>query len=175
MINRKGILVVLAAGVVLFAACQSKKEKLNAQIVEAEKQVMETYSAESINQLVMLYQKYAMKFPKDSLAAEYLYRSADYNMKLRKGEEALANLDAIIAKYPDNELVANCYFMKGFVYEDILYDIENAINAYYDFVAKFPSHKLALDASITISYLESGKTNNEIVASFNNSTTDSEE
>jgi hypothetical protein len=45
-----------------------------------------------------------------------------------------------------------------------LYDIENANNAYYEFVAKFPSHKLALEASLAISRL--GKSPDEIMASF---------
>ena len=173
MRNRKCILGFLMAGIVLFVACQSKKEKLNAQIVEAEKQIAETYSTETISQLVALYQKYAAAFPEDSMAVEYLFRSAEFNMRLKKGEEALANLDAIISKYPDNWRVPECYFFKGFVYEDVLYDIENAKNAYYEFVAHFPSHKLALDASLAISYL--GMSPEEIVASFDNSTTDTEE
>jgi len=175
MINRKSILVVLAMGGVLLVACQSKKEKLNTQIVETEKQVSELYSTETLNQLVMLYQRYAKEFPKDSLAVKYLFRSAEVNMRMKKGNEALTNLDIIIANYPDNKLVPVCYFMKGFVYEDVLYDIANAINAYYEFVAKFPRHELAITASTTIFYLESGKTTDEIVASFKNSNSDTEE
>jgi outer membrane protein assembly factor BamD (BamD/ComL family) len=171
MKNKGSILVVLAAAV-LFAGCQPKKEKLNAQIAQAEKQVAETYNAETMHLLVALYQEYAAAFPKDSLAVEYLFRSADYNMRLKKGQEALADLDAIIAKYPDHWRVPDCYFFKGFVYEDVLYDIEAAINAYYEFVAAFPNHALALDASVTISHLESGKSLEEIVDSFTNSTVD---
>ncbi|MCL2131111.1 MAG: tetratricopeptide repeat protein [Lentimicrobiaceae bacterium] len=166
MTNRKYILVFLAAGAVLFAACQSKKEKLNAQIAEAEKQIFESYSAETMSQLVAFYQDYARAFPKDSLSAEYLFRAANGNRSLKKGAEALANFDAVIANYPDSRNVPECYFLRAFVYEDVLYDIENAVQAYYEFVSRFPSHELAITASINIAYLESGKSTNDIVASF---------
>ena len=169
MKNIKKILVVLVAGVVLFAACQSKG-KLNTQIAEAEKQVFESYNAEVMGHLVALYQNYAKAYPKDSLAVEYLLRATGINMRLGKGVEALANLDAVINKYPDNQKVAECYFLKGFVYEDVLHDIESAKNAYYEFVSLFPKHELALTASVAIAILESGKSDDELVASFNDET-----
>jgi outer membrane protein assembly factor BamD (BamD/ComL family) len=169
------IVVVLALAAVLFSACQSKKEKLNAQIAQAEKQVAESYSEESMTQLVALYQEYAKTYPDDSLAVEYLFNSANFNMRLQKGQEALADLDAIIKKYPNSWRVPDCYFSKGFVYEDVLYDIESAKNAYYDFVGRYPSHKLALDASLAISYLEMGKTPEEIVAGFTDSIAENQE
>ena len=154
------------AGVVLFSACQSKKEKKSAAIATAEKELAQTYNEDLQYRLIALYQDYATVFPEDSMSAEYLFRSADLNMRLERGQEALADLDAVIAKYPNYERIPECYFMKGFVYENVLYDIEAAQNAYYDFVGKFPSHKLALDASIAISLL--GKSPEEIVASFEN-------
>ena len=165
-------IVFLTAGVVLFVACQSKREKLNAQIAEAEKQLAVSYTEDVTNRLVVLYQEYAKAYPQDSLAVEYLFRAADCNMKLKKGTEALANLDAIIGNYPDNRRVPECYFFKGFVYEDVLYDMEAAKKAYYEFVGMFPSHALALDASICIAYLERGMSTDEIVASFKDSTSD---
>jgi len=153
------------AGVVLFSACQSKKEKKNAAIAKAEKELSESYNQDLQHRLIALYQDYATVFPEDSLSAEYLFRSADLNMRLGRGEDALADLDAVIAKYPNYERLPECYFMKGFVYENVLYYIDYARKAYYDFVAKFPSHKLALDASILITLLD--KSPEEIVASFN--------
>ena len=166
---QKRILVFMVVGVVLFAACQSKKEKLGTQIAEAEKQMLVSHSEETMFQLVTLYQNYAKAFPKDSLSAEYLYFAAEFNMRLKRGEEALANLSLLISKYPDSQRVADAYFFRGFVYENILYDMENARKAYYEFVAKFPSHELALDASMTIVYLEKGMTSDDVVASFDNS------
>jgi len=169
MIVQKRILVILTVRVMLFASCQSKKEKLSTQIAEAEKQIYESFNTETMQQLVTLYQDYAKSFPKDSLSAEYLYCAAEFNMRLKKGEAALTNLDILTFKYPDSGRIPDAYFLKGFVYENVLYDIQNAINAYYEFVSKFPSHKLALDASITISYLEKGMSPEDVVASFDNS------
>lgn len=169
MKNWKRIWVFLAAGIILFAACQSKKEKLTVQIAEAEKQLAESYHAEVVNHLVALYQEYATKYAEDSLAAEYLFRAADGNMRLQKGEAALANLDMIINNYPNHRRVPESYFVKGLVYEDVLFDVEAAKTAYYEFVALFPSHELALTASIAISYL--GKSPEEIVASFHEDAT----
>jgi len=169
MINTKNVLVLLTAGVVLFAACQSKKERLSLQIAETEKEVYETYSEDAMFRLVAQYQDYAKAFSKDSLSAEYLYRAADLNMRLKRGEEALTNLDVIIAKFPDSRRVADAYYLRGCVYEDVLYDIDNAINAYYDFVKRYPSHELALSVSLLIHYLEKGMTPDDIVASFEDS------
>ena len=167
MKNRRSIIVFLTAATLLFA-CQSKKEKLSTQIEEFEKQVAASYDVETINQLIGCYQDYAKAYPKDSLSAEYLMRSADFNMRLKKGDEALADLHAVIALYPDNQYVPLCYFLKGFIYEDVLYDIKSAEKAYYDFVARYPSHELAMQASMAIEYL--GQSPEDIIVAFNDST-----
>jgi len=164
MKNIKSIIVLSMVAMVLFSTCQLKKEKITAQIKEAEKQLETDYSQGKMQQLVALYQEYAKTFPKDSTTAEYLFRSANMNMKLRKGNEALADLNIIISKYPSYSLLPECYFLKGFIYEDVLYDIENAKNAYYEFVAAFPSHGLAIQASMAIALLD--KSEDEVNTMF---------
>jgi outer membrane protein assembly factor BamD (BamD/ComL family) len=119
---------------------------------------------EKIDSLLLLYQQYVTEFPQDSLVAEYLYRSGKLNIILRKGGEALSDFTNLINKFPKNEHLPEVYYYKAFVYEDIMYDIISAKTAYYDFINRYPDHKLVQDAKLSIQYL--GKSPEEIVASF---------
>jgi hypothetical protein len=119
---------------------------------------------EKIDTLLVLYQQYVAEFPKDSMVAEYLYRSGKLNMILRKGTEALSDFTNLIDRFPLNEHLPEVYYYKAFIYEDILYDIMAARTAYYDFINRYPEHKLVQDAKLSIQYL--GKSPEEIVASF---------
>ena len=149
---------------VLFAACQPSQEKLTEQIVQLEKESLEQYDTIKMNDLLSLYQSYIEQFPQDSLAANYLFSSGKINMALRKGPQALRDFTNFVNNYPQHAFLPEAYYYIAFTYEDIMYDISAAKTAYYDFLVRFPSHKLVTDANLSVKYL--GMSPEEIVASF---------
>ena len=160
--SRKSICLGVAAA--LFIACQPSKSKLSDQITLLENEVYTGYDHKKMDSLLVLYREYIKEFSQDSLAGEYLFKSGTLNLTLRKGVEALSDFTNLINNYPQSPYLPEVYYYKAFVYEDILYDIEQAKAAYTDFINRFPEHKFVPDAALSIQYL--GKTPEEIVASF---------
>ena len=150
---------------VMFTACQDSKEKLTEKIKTTEQEISTDFSKkEKREQLVDLYKEYVSRFPKDSLAAEYLFKSATLYVSLRKGDEALSAFTNLINRYPKSDYLPQAYYYIGFVYEDVIYDIIAAKVAYTNFIEKYPYHELVNDAKLSIRYL--GKSPQEIVDSF---------
>ncbi len=149
---------------VLLTACQSPKDKMSKQITTLEDELSTEYNTKKMDSLVVLYKEYIKEFPQDSMVAEYLFRSGTINMTLRKGPEALSDFTTLINKFPKSQHLPEAYYYKAFVYEDIMYDIMSARTAYYDFINRYPTHKLVTDATLSIQYL--GKSPEEIIASF---------
>ena len=159
----KKIFGIVVATAVL-TACQSGKSKLNEEIAALETEISTGYDAVKMEKLSVLYQEYINKFPQDSMVVEYLFRSGAMNIILRKGSEALSDFTILIDKFPQNPYIAEAYYYRAYVYEDIIYDIASAKFAYQDFITRFPEHQLARDAALSIQYL--GKSPEEILASF---------
>lgn len=163
--------ICLAFVAVMLTACQASKEKLNEQIKVLEKEMSTEHSAQTRERLLVLCQDYVSKYPKDSLAPEYLFKAGTLNVSLRKGEEALSNFVNLINRYPKSEYIPQAYYYIAFVYEDVIYDIIAAEAAYTEFIERYPNHKLAEDAKLSIRYL--GKSPEDIIASFEQMQNDS--
>jgi outer membrane protein assembly factor BamD (BamD/ComL family) len=95
---------------------------------------------------------------------DYLFKAGTLSMALRKDGEALSNFSILIDRFPQSVHLAEAYYYKAFIYEDIIYDIEAARTAYNDFISKFPYHQFVSDAKLSIQYL--GMSPEEIVATF---------
>ena len=154
---------IIVASAVLFA-CQSPKSKLSKQITLLENETSTGYDVEKIEKLSSLYREYITQFPQDSMVIDYLFKSGTVNMTLRKGNESLSDFTTLIDKFPQSQHIAQAYYYRAYVYEDILYDIDAARIAYNDFITRFPEHPLVRDAALSIQYL--GKSPEEIVDSF---------
>lgn len=169
----KTISTGIIACMLLFAACTSSKEKQNEQIANAEKEIAQQYDTVKMRQLVGLYQEYVTEYPKDSLSGEYLFRSGTTNMALSKGADALRDFTNFTNLFPQNKLLPEAYYYKAHIYENIMFDFVAAKTAYYEFLARYPEHKLATDASLSIQYL--GKSADEIIALFEQKLSDTTE
>ncbi len=169
----RGIIACMLILMLIFTACSSSKEKLNEQIAKTEKEISQQYDTVKMRQLVELYQEYVQEFPKDSLSGEYLFRSGSLNMTLGKGADALRDFTNFINLFPQNNLLPEAYYYKAHIYENIMFDFVVAKTAYYDFLARYPEHKLAMDATFSLQYL--GKSTDEIIALFEQTLSDTTE
>ena len=159
----KRVIGIVVAAVVLLG-CQSSKNKLNEQITLLEKETTTGFDVEKLEKLSSLYREYINKFPQDNMVISYLFKSGTVNLTLKKGSESLSDFTLLIDKFPQSPHLAEAYYYRAFVYEDLIYDIASAKAAYSDFISRFPDHEFVSDAKLSIQYL--GMSPEEIVASF---------
>lgn len=103
--------------------------------------------------LVKMYVGFANDYPTDSLAPMYLMKAADVAMNIKRGDVAIKYLDRVVKDYPEYDKLADCYFMRGYVYETVLTDTDKAKQAYELFLVQYPNHPLAADTRIIIQNL----------------------
>jgi outer membrane protein assembly factor BamD (BamD/ComL family) len=153
---------------IFLVGCSQSKEKMIKEITEKEKvlAVDGNFIPEKtkVNEIIALYMKFADKYSKDSLAPVYIYKAASLQMSISQNEEAIAKLDIIIKDYTDYPKLPEAYFLKAFIYDNNIKNINKARDAYKEFLQKFPKSDLADDATISLGNL--GKTPEQIVKEF---------
>ena len=115
-------------------------------------------------ELVDMYVNYTDNYPADSMAVEYLFKAAEFCLNLGEGQRAIALYDRVIIEYPDFRKVPECLFLKAYVYENYLGDLENAKAIYLLFIERYPDNEFADDAQVSIQNL--GKSPEELIRQF---------
>lgn len=119
---------------------------------------------ETRQQLATSYESYAEENKAtDSIQSEeYLALAASlYQNTLQQLDKAISLNDKIIAEYPNSERAVFALFNKGYIYNNYIRDTSMARNIYTEFIAKYPDHKLATDASVELQFL--GKSAKEML------------
>ena len=154
--------------VAAFVSCGPSNEEDAAEIKTAEDTLFSSSEgfidkAKAL-ELVDLYVDYANSYPDDSMAVEYLFKAAEFCLNLGEGQRAITLYDRVIQEYPDFRKVPECLFLKGYVYENYLGDLDNAKAIYLEFIEKYPDNEFADDAEISIQNL--GKSPEELIRQF---------
>lgn len=167
MTGFRNSLLILAL-VAALASCGSSNEKDAAEIKTAEDTLFSSSEGfidkAKAFELVDLYVDYANSYPDDSMAVEYLFKGAEFCLNLGEGQRAITLYDRVIQEYPDFRKVPECLFLKGYVYENYLGDLNNAKAIYLEFIEKYPDNEFADDAEISIQNL--GKSPEELIKQF---------
>lgn len=162
------ILLLISGMIAVFAACTPAIESDAAKITAAEDALFseENKSVDRVKalELVQLYVAYADKYPEDSLASEYLFKGAEFYLTLGDGKRSIELYDRVMTEYPDFRKGPECLFLKGYVYENYLGDLEEARAIYMLFLQKYPDNEFADDAKISIENL--GKSPEELIKQF---------
>ena len=159
-------------GILIFAllisSCKPNPDKLIKQIAQSEK---ELYAAGNVvpdktkvKELLDLYTKFADSYSKDTMAPVYLYKAANLSMNTNQNDNAIAMIDRIIKDYSSYSKLPEAYFLKAFIYDNNIKNINKAREAYTMFLQKFPKSDLADDAAISLDNL--GKTPEQIINEF---------
>ncbi len=170
--------LLLIGLLVLGASCSGPNERGQSEmtvqdsIVSMENNLFDNNGAQikraDAAKLIDLYKKFAKENPQDSLAPVYLFRAADISMNIQRPVRTIALFNKIMTDYPDYEKVPSVMFLKAFVYEDQLHDLEKAKKYYEEFLARYPDSDFADDAEISLKNL--GKTPEELIREFEQST-----
>lgn len=103
----------------------------------------------------------ALVLPAKEETPNYLFFAAEVSRNIKTFDKTLYLYDWIIDKYPDYQRAPSALFLKGFILENDLNDMEKAREVYRTFVEKYPSHDLADDVQFLLDNL--GKSNEEIL------------
>lgn len=122
------------------------------------------FDRQKANQLVDLYIEYADTHPDDTAAPDYLYKASDLSMNLQQPVETINIFNRILDKYPDYNKAPTVLFLKAFVYEDQMNDLDRAKQYYELFLQKYPDNEFADDARVSLKNL--GKTPEQLIKEF---------
>lgn len=121
---------------------------------------------EEVIQLIDAYILFAKQNPNDSQSPEFLFKALDVavGVNAEGPQKAIDIANVLIEKYPDFEMTQMAMFVKGFVYEDMIGDLQNAEMTYRQFIEKYPNSPIVEDVKATLENL--GLTPEELVRKF---------
>lgn len=157
---------LLFVAVFSFFSCGESQQESQEKILRLENETAVTYDTLKLRELLHCYDQYIADYKEDSLVPIYLFRSAEVYRALGEGANAINTYNLIIERYPQSEYIAECYFLRALVFEEVIYDLAAARMYYRDFIEKYPDHIYAEDALLSLQYL--GKSIDEIIESFGN-------
>ena len=121
---------------------------------------------EEVIQLVDAYILFAEQNPDDAQSPDYQFRALDIavGVNAEGPDKAIKIADMLIEKYPDFEMTPMAMYLKGFVYENIVGDLQNAEMTYRQFIEKYPESPMIEDVKATIENL--GLSPEELIRKF---------
>lgn len=162
----KRIFVLLSLALMLLSCGEKMSvEKIN----ELESKVFAkdaVLSSENVIQLVDAYLLFAKQNPNDQQTPEFLFKALDVAVGINAEgpQKAIDIADVLIEKYPDFEMTPMAMFVKGFVYENMIGDLQNAEMTYRHFIEKYPNNPMVEDVKSTLENL--GLTPEELIRKF---------
>ena len=144
----------------------SQFSNLDTFLVKNFNQVFEDVDKFGVNQKAALRyvdvaEAYALVNPKNPETPAKLYQASEIARSIRTFQKALNLYDWILDKYPDYEKTPTVMFLKGFVLENELKQLDIAKDVYDDFLLKYPEHDLASSVKFLLENL--GKPDEEIL------------
>ena len=121
---------------------------------------------DNVIQLVDAYLLFAQQNPNDLQSPDFLFKALDVavGVNAEGPQKAIDIADVLIEKYPDFEMTPMALFIKGFVYENMIGDLQNAEMTYRQFIEKYPESPMVGDVKATLENL--GLTPEELIRKF---------
>jgi outer membrane protein assembly factor BamD (BamD/ComL family) len=154
--------------VLIMAACSSKQSTLMSEIEQMENDLFadatKMIDKAKARELIDKYILFADEFPENSEAPQMLFKAGDMAMNLNMSQKAIELFDRVMNNYPEFDKTPQCLFLKGYIYENNLGDLDMAKSIYEEFLRKYPDDDFADDAEVSIKNL--GKTPEQLIKEF---------
>ncbi|NVN95390.1 MAG: hypothetical protein HXX18_08930 [Bacteroidetes bacterium] len=134
-------------------ACKSAKDKTGEKISLLEKELISATAkidSTKAQQLIDLYVSYANQYKEDSISPLYLFKAADISMNIMKPLQSISLLDRIMIDYHSFSKLPDCLFLKAFIYENQIHELDKATKTYNDFLQKYPNNEFAPSAKASV-------------------------
>lgn len=162
------VTLFLTLTLLVFAGCGPSKDKRVIRIADMEKRLFSpesfSFNKESADSLVDMYVKYIEKYPKDTLSPSFLFKAANLKMNSDDAAGAISFFDRYLNEYPEAPKASMCFFFKGFIYENMMRDLDQAREIYLQFIEKYPNDEFVDDARMSLMNL--GKTPEMLIREF---------
>ncbi len=103
-------------------------------------------SKETIRKAVTAFQDFAVIFPEDEKASEYLFKASDLALNIGQPEKSVKILNRIIKDYPNYKRIESVYYSRASHTDFELRDTTLAKTYYNEFMEKFPHSDFVDDA-----------------------------
>lgn len=154
----------------VFVALLSCNDKMSVdKINELESKVLAknaSFDREDVIQLVDAYLLFAKQNPDDVQSPDFVFKALDIAVGINAEgpQKAIDIANVMIEKYPDFEMTPMAMFIKGFVYENMIGDLQNAEITYRQFIEKYPDNPMLGDVKATLDNL--GLSPEELIRKF---------
>ncbi len=162
----KNLLILLATFLALTSSSCGKKEHLseeiNRQLDSLSHSLAVNANPKSLDRLTANINNFISKYPKDTLASKYLFELARIHQSRGEYKDAIVSLDRIQKDFPDSKQTGMSVFMEGFIYANLLNDLDKAKEKYELYLNKYgkENEKMANDVRMELANL--GKSADEI-------------
>ena len=147
---------------------EPSKEELIAEIKELEARLLKALDAqkdmEAAKALIVKSEDYVKQFPKDSLAASYLFKAADVSRGIKDFGNAIKLWGQVWRNYEDYSKAPDALFLQGFTFDNDLQDKKMAKKYYEDFLQKYREHQYSGQVRQLLAVL--GKSTEELIKEF---------
>ncbi|MEM7105871.1 MAG: tetratricopeptide repeat protein [Bacteroidota bacterium] len=136
------IFVILFISLGFMISCNSVNKEYAAEIETLEKNVEANPTPENTLALVQKYEDYAKNHSSDKeWSGRYLYRAATIYYRSRNYAKALETINKVLTNFKSSEGAPNALLLKGNIYDEKLFNEEEAGKAYQQFLDDYPNHE----------------------------------
>ncbi|MFN5319770.1 MAG: tetratricopeptide repeat protein [Bacteroidia bacterium] len=172
----KFLIFLLFGTFCLLSACGDNRTEALEKIKDVEKKLLDAQGMpkddQSAYNLQVLYDDFAVRFPEDPKAPEYLFKTAEIGMNIKGGGESNVKvLEKFLSMFPNDKRAPDALFLLGYVYDNQINNDAKAKEYYTSFLKKYPKHPYCKDAEMSIKNL--GKTDEELIREFEKMNADS--
>ncbi len=136
----KLIISSVVLSVFLLTSCQSNEHKEKENFIKLIKATENNKALKFSDSLANLYYNFSEKFPSDSFAGNYMFKSAEFFVKLSQFEKAAKIYEKYAEKYPqNNDLSPDALMRAAAIYEQ--FEPDKTRNVYKKLMDTYPNHE----------------------------------
>ncbi|MEO6166673.1 MAG: tetratricopeptide repeat protein [Chitinophagales bacterium] len=152
----------------LLFSCTSQKEKTDQEIKSSLELANKSFNENKLDTGAVKNAESAIgtflqQYPQDSLASEYLFELGMLYQKQRKFDQAVNAFDKVYREYPDSKHARNAVFLQGFLYANVLNNLDKAKEMYQLYLDKYSAADEKMTNDVQMELKNLGKTPDELL------------
>jgi TolA-binding protein len=117
----------------------------------------------AISSAIVSVEKFVKDFPKDTLSPAYLFELSLIYQKQQKMDETIAALERVEKEYPESKQAAKSLFLEGFLYANVLNQLDKAKEKYQLYLDKYSAVDAKMTSDVQMELQNLGRSPEEIL------------